>query len=109
MRKLILAATGLACLAGISYSIATAVYRKRVFDRVGLFDKTLIFGEDTDWYQRAAELGVALRRIEAVTLIVHRHGHNMTADKTPVELNMLKVFKKSLDRKRVAHGMPGAD
>jgi hypothetical protein len=82
------------------YSIACGVYRKRVFDRVGLFDKTLLFGEDTDWYNRARELGVAMHRVEAITLHVRRHGENMTHAKTLVELNMLRVLKKSIDRRR---------
>jgi len=82
------------------HSISLAVYRKRVFDRVGLFDKTLLYGEDTDWYNRASERGVTMRRLDAVTLHVRRHGQNMTHDKTLVELNMLKVLKKTLDRKR---------
>ena len=82
------------------YSIATAVYRKRVFDRVGLFDKTLLYGEDTDWFNRATELNVQMRRVEAVTLHVRRHGANMTHEKSLVELNMLRVLKKTLDRKR---------
>ena len=82
------------------YSIATAVYRKRVFDRVGLFDKTLLYGEDTDWFNRANELNVNMKRIEAVTLHVRRHGENMTHEKSLVELNMLRVLKKTLDRKR---------
>ena len=82
------------------YSIATAVYRKRVFDHVGLFDKTLLYGEDTDWFNRATELKVSMKRIEAVTLHVRRHGENMTHEKSLVELNMLRVLKKTLDRKR---------
>jgi len=82
------------------YSIASGVYRKRVFDRVGLFDKTLLFGEDTDWYNRAAEMKIPIRRVEAVTLHVRRHGQNMTNGKTLVELNMLRVLKMSIDRQR---------
>jgi len=82
------------------YSIASGLYRKRVFDRVGLFDKTLLFGEDTDWYNRAHELEVPMHRVEAITLHVRRHGDNMTHAKTLVELNMLRVLKKSLDRRR---------
>ena len=84
------------------YSIACGVYRKRVFDRVGLFDKNLLFGEDTDWYNRANELKVPIQRVEAVTLHVRRHGKNMTHGKTLVELNMLRVLKMSLDRQRLA-------
>jgi len=82
------------------YSIASGVYRKRVFDRVGLFDKSLLFGEDTDWYHRARELDVPMHRVEAITLHVRRHGDNMTHAKTAVELNLLRVLKKSIDRRR---------
>jgi len=89
------------------YSIATALYRKRVFDRVGLFDTALRFGEDTDWYQRARDAGVAMKKIDVVSLVVRRHGGNMTEGKSLLELNMLKVFKKALDRKRVT-GEAGA-
>ena len=88
------------------YSIACGVYRKRVFDRVGLFDKNLLFGEDTDWYNRANELKVPIQRVEAVTLHVRRHGKNMTHGKTLVELNMLRVLKMSLDRQRQAAAPP---
>jgi len=84
------------------YSITAGVYRKRVFDRVGLFDHNLLFGEDTDWYNRANELKIPIRRIEAVTLHVRRHGGNMTEGKSLVELNMLRVLKKSIDRQRSA-------
>jgi hypothetical protein len=88
------------------YSIACGVYRKRVFDRVGLFDKNLLFGEDTDWYNRAGELDVPIRRVDAVTLHVRRHGKNMTHGKTLVELNMLRVLKMSLDRQRATSAPP---
>ena len=84
------------------YSIACGVYRKRVFDRIGLFDKNLLYGEDTDWYNRANEQKVPMHRVEAVTLHVRRHGKNMTHAKTLVELNMLRVLKMSLDRQRAA-------
>jgi glycosyltransferase involved in cell wall biosynthesis len=83
-------------------SIACGVYRKRVFDRVGLFDKNLLYGEDTDWYNRAQESNTPMRRVDAVTLHVRRHGKNMTHAKTLVELNMLRVLKLSLDRQRAA-------
>ena len=82
------------------YYIGAGVYRKRVFDRVGLFDRTLRFGEDTDWYTRAQEKGARMERLDLVTLLVRRHGENMTEDRREIELSMLRVFKKALDRKR---------
>lgn len=82
------------------YYIGAALYRRSVFTKVGLFDPTLLYGEDTDWFKRAEELKVNIRRLEDVTLIVRRHGKNMTSAKDMVELNHLRVFKKSLDRMR---------
>ncbi len=84
--------------------IGAALYRKRVFARVGLFDRTLQFAEDVDWYNRARELGIPMQRLDAVTLHVRRHGRNMTHGRTLQELNMLKAFKKHLDRRRAAPG-----
>jgi hypothetical protein len=80
--------------------IGAAIYRKSAFRKVGLFDPTLMFGEDTDWFNRAYELKLKVKRLEDVTLMVRRHGNNMTHGKGLVELNTLKVFKKCIDRKR---------
>jgi hypothetical protein len=80
--------------------IGAGLYRKSVFEKVGLFDPTLRFGEDSDWYIRAAEMGINIKRLDETRLFVRRHGQNMTAGKNMVELNALKVFKKFLDRKR---------
>ncbi|NLJ08024.1 MAG: glycosyltransferase [Sphingobacteriales bacterium] len=83
--------------------IGAGLYRKEVFQEVGLFDTFLKFGEDADWFNRARELNIPLKKLEEVTLYVRRHGQNMTEGKTLVELNVLQVFKKSLDRMRKQH------
>lgn len=80
--------------------IGAAIYRSNAFKKVGLFDTTLKFGEDTDWFNRAAELKLNVKRIEDMTLLVRRHGKNMTRGKDIVELGKLQVFKKSMDRER---------
>ena len=80
--------------------IGTSLFRRSVFGKVGPFDRTLRFGEDSDWYLRAAELEIRREEVDDVTLCVRRHGGNMTWGKTQLELNLLKVFKGRLDRKR---------
>jgi hypothetical protein len=45
---------------------------------VGLFDAGLRFAEDSDWYTRAADAGLAVERLDQVTLLV-RHEANMNA------------------------------
>jgi glycosyltransferase involved in cell wall biosynthesis len=90
------------------YYIGAGLYRKRVFEKVGVFDRTLRFGEDTDWYTRAQEKGARTERLDLVTLLVRRHGENMTEDRREIELSMLRVFKKALDRKRTPDPTTGA-
>lgn len=80
--------------------IAAALYRREAFAKVGLFDPALRFGEDADWFRRAAELGVGVERLPSISLLVRRHGGNMTHGKSMVELNALRVLKLSLDRRR---------
>jgi len=88
------------------YYIGAGVYRKAAFARIGLYDAELKFGEDTDWFNRAREMGVGVRRVSEVTLFVRRHSQNMTNGKSLSELNTLRVFKKHLDRKRATERVP---
>ncbi len=84
----------------IPNSIPSCVYRRRVFDAVGLFDTSLLHGEDHDWFRRAREAGVQPQQIDAVSLIVRRRGQKTPEGKSLGELNALRVFKLALDRKR---------
>ncbi len=87
---------------GFGSYITGSVFRREVFDRVGLFDADMNFGEDVDWFARAGERGINVMRIDGVSVVVRRHGGNMTEGKNLVELNVLRSFKKALDRKRLA-------
>jgi hypothetical protein len=79
--------------------IGAAIYRKSVFEKVGLFDPMLKFGEDADWFLRAKEMKINIKRLEETSLFVRRHGGNMTEGKNLVELNLLKVGKRLVDRR----------
>jgi hypothetical protein len=84
------------------YYIGAALYRREAFQRIGLFDADMRYGEDTDWYNRAKEGGLTVERLDQVSLIVCRHAGNMTRGKSVVELHVLRVAKKVLDRRRLA-------
>ena len=88
-----------------SVNLGSAVIRKTVFDRVGLFDETMRYSEDVDWFMRAREAGVAIMTIDAVTLFYRQHEENMTRGKSTSELNVLKALKRSLDRRRERAGV----
>jgi glycosyltransferase involved in cell wall biosynthesis len=87
-----------------SVNLGSAVIRKSVFDRVGLFDETMRYSEDVDWFMRARESGAAIATIDAVTLFYRQHEQNMTRGKSTSELNILKTLKRSLDRRRELTG-----
>lgn len=80
--------------------IGAGLYRRRVFETVGLFDPDLRFGEDVDWFNRSVERAATIDKLDEVTLHVRRHDANMTRGKTLVEMSLLRVFKKALDRRR---------
>ena len=91
-----------------SVNLGSAVIRKSVFERVGLFDETMRYSEDVDWFMRAREGGAAIGTIDAVTLFYRQHEQNMTRGKSTSELNVLKALKKSLDRRRERDGSAAA-
>lgn len=91
-----------------SVNLGSAVIRRSVFERVGLFDETMRYSEDVDWFMRAREGGAAIVTIDAVTLFYRQHEQNMTRGKSTSELNVLQALKKSLDRRREQTGIASA-
>jgi len=81
-------------------SPTAALFRRRAFERVGNFDETLRYGEDTDWFMRARECGVRILVEDDVALLYRRHQRNMTYGRDMKELRVLDVLKRSLDRRR---------
>ncbi|MDB5699297.1 MAG: hypothetical protein JWN69_2101 [Alphaproteobacteria bacterium] len=93
---------------GSRHSIAAGLYRRRAFEKVGLFDEGLRYAEDLDWFIRANEAGLAIEWVEMATSIVRRHDQNTTYRRTRLEMNPLRLFKNMLDRHRglPEHAMP---
>jgi glycosyltransferase involved in cell wall biosynthesis len=86
--------------------LGSGVFRKSAFGRVGNFDETLRYSEDHDWFLRAREQGISIVIMEQVTLYYRLHEHNMTRNKNTTDLQLIRVLKKSLDRRRrQSHGL----
>jgi glycosyltransferase involved in cell wall biosynthesis len=81
-------------------TLGAGLYRRSVFDKVGLFNEDLRFSEDVDWLMRVREEKCNLRLVDFVSLIYRRHGNNMTRDKNVRDLGAAKVLKMSLERRR---------
>lgn len=74
--------------------------KKSVFDQGILFDETLRFGEDTDWWIRAREQKFSIRLIEEETLLYQIHSQNMTVKNLDQGREMLHLIHLSLKRRR---------
>jgi len=85
-----------------AWYIGAGLYRRRAFADVGLFDDALRFGEDEDWFRRAAERELNMCHLDEYCLFVRRHAANMTRGKSLKELNTLRVVKRAMDRNRDA-------
>jgi len=81
-------------------NIGSALYRKTVFEKVGLFDEALTDNEDTDWFIRAWEKGISKAVLNEVTLFYRKHTSNLTHGQNPVNYGLTKLIKKHLDRGR---------
>ena len=86
--------------ASFPYYIGAGLYRRSVFDTVGMFDHELRYAEDIDWYARLHESGRSVHRLPVVTLVRRRHEGNMTHGKDVVGLGVVRAVKKSRDRRR---------
>jgi len=85
------------------HSPAAAVFTRRVFERVGLFDVTMRYCETTIGFCAPGK-----RRVHAHSerrdVIYRHHSSNMTREKGIRELGVFEALKKSLDRRRKGGG-----
>jgi glycosyltransferase involved in cell wall biosynthesis len=90
----------------VDVHLGCAVFRRSAFDRVGLFDESLRFSEDHDWFFRARELGLGVHVLDRVTLHYRVHAGGMTRQPEARDYQLPRVLKRSLDRRRAAGGPP---
>jgi glycosyltransferase involved in cell wall biosynthesis len=83
---------------GLVTVLQAALFRRSIFERVGLLDESLLRGEDVDWYLRALEQKTQMVVHADVVLLYRRHAANLTRDNDHVSL--LLALKRSLSRRR---------
>jgi uncharacterized protein (DUF1919 family) len=90
-------------------NLGCALYRRSVFETVGLFDEHLAENEDTDWYVRAWEHNIPKVVQDQVGLYYRQHDQNMTHNGVHPHLRMTRLFKRHIDRVRQSGQATGAD
>lgn len=82
-----------------------ALFRRRVFEGLGLIDADLAYGEDGDFFLRVLESGCKVVVLRSVTVLIRRDGRSMTATAHDEQKKFLaRVVQKSLARRRRADG-----
>jgi len=96
----------------LALSVGSALFRRSVFDKVGLFDDTQYYCDDLDWFMRARESGVSILIHKEVAQFYRRHERNMTNEEKLGNYYFIRMLKKSLNRRRQktsgqAESLPG--
>ncbi len=83
--------------------LGSCIIRKSIFEKIGSFDEELLFCEDMDWFTRAWENNIPLKKIDKISLYYRRHEHNMTNDIQKRTHYRMLYYKKKLQREKSTH------
>lgn len=83
------------------YITGTLLARRALFDRVGLFDLGLRYGDAMEWFLRATECGAVSELLPDVLLLHRMHARNLSqAEASGSRSEFLTILKKNLDQRR---------
>jgi glycosyltransferase involved in cell wall biosynthesis len=88
-------------------SFLCGLFRREVFDTVGLLDTSLDTHNDLDWFMRARESGVPIYLHDDTVGYYRRHGENQstTTDLEKADAARLEMLRRSLSRRRGTKGI----
>lgn len=88
-------------------SLTTALFTRRLMDRVGYFDEEFEQSEDTDYLLRVFELGPNCEMLDSVAIYYRRHGGNITKEHGIRIRNHLLAIHKSMRRRKADPALRG--
>jgi glycosyltransferase involved in cell wall biosynthesis len=88
----------------ISTQLGVCLFRRSVFDQVGLLDESLRHCDDWDWFMRARECQVRMLLHDGLLLRQRLHWSNITRDQEANRTYLALMLRKSLQRRRSGHG-----
>jgi len=84
----------------VDYSPGSIVFRRRLFNRIGPFDQSLVSGHDTDWILRVKDSDTPMGVLPDVLLLKRVHEANQSAEVTRIHAELLEVFRRSIKRNK---------
>jgi glycosyltransferase involved in cell wall biosynthesis len=89
--------------------LGACLYRREVFERIGVFNEALLYSEDVDLLLRVREANIDFTILRAIMLYYRKHGDSMMAQRNPRKsADFRRVVAMSMARRR-ASGMPPID
>jgi glycosyltransferase involved in cell wall biosynthesis len=79
-------------------NLGSGLWRRSVFESVGLFDESLRLGEDQDFFMRCWEQDISRELLDAVMLYYRRHEGNMTRGLKGAQFGLMGVYRKNTIR-----------
>lgn len=83
-------------------SAGSSLFKREVFHKIGFFDEEMGFCEDVDLFLRILDFETKVWGHTDVVQLYRRHNQNMTLDEKSSFDSLLRVFKKTMDRRRRA-------
>lgn len=84
-----------------SLQVGTLLVWRRTFERVGRFDDSYRWGNDTDWFMRSREAGVPIARVEEALTLYRVHDENESLRVgVPVLQDTISAVHASVRRRR---------
>ena len=81
--------------------IGTWLFRRSLWDTVGVFDEGRTFAEDSDWHDRAIDTGLPIETLPAVLARRRLHLHNLTRNNYDRHIDGLQRFyRERIDREK---------
>jgi glycosyltransferase involved in cell wall biosynthesis len=81
-------------------NVGSGLWRRSVFETVGLFDESLRYCEDLDFFMRCWERDIPKVLIDCLILLYRRHPGNMTRGLKGVDFGTVRAYRKKVERIR---------
>jgi glycosyltransferase involved in cell wall biosynthesis len=81
-------------------NVGSGVWRRSVFETIGLFDESLRYCEDLDFFMRCWERDISKVLIDSLILLYRRHPGNMTRGLKGVDFGTVRAYRKRIERIR---------
>lgn len=89
----------------VHVNLGAYLFRRELFDRIGVFEESQLFAEDVDLILRMADHDVPFALLDKVTLYYRRHDQSMTAARSDREqTDFRRALFRSLRRRPAGEG-----